>query len=96
MELRAGIEHPKKPMELLIEFAQLTRGPMKCIGSFDLNHENPEIVDPLRGALCLKKRFHDSSCASVNKLVELRAGRKSVLQNCGALDLQYTAYAITK
>ena len=37
MELRAGNRDPKKTMELLIENAQLTENPMKCIGSFGLN-----------------------------------------------------------
>ena len=35
MELRAGNREPKKTMELLIENAQLTENPMKCIGNLE-------------------------------------------------------------
>ena len=74
MELRAGNRDPKKTMELLIENAQLTENPMKCIVSFGLNNENRMILCNLCRALCLKKPFPCSLCAIWNKLVEPRAG----------------------
>jgi len=42
-------------MELLVEIAQLTENPMKCIGGFGLNHEHRAILGNLRVALCLQQ-----------------------------------------
>ena len=54
MGLPAGNGYPKKVMELLIENAQLTGNPMKCIVSFGLNNESRAILVNIRGALCSK------------------------------------------
>jgi hypothetical protein len=58
MELRAGNREPKKTMELLIENAQLTDGPMKCMVSFGLNHGHWTIFEVTWWGFMLKETIN--------------------------------------